>query len=172
MILKERHKSILLSLFLQFSDYQDSYTRLKVKDFGTKSTITGVNFSKETLFDEFQRVVTLKVEFESGEKSKLIASFGIFGLSKFWTREQRLVLQENTPAYFLEVSTETLVEIKPVKTGKEVWIPGWIKTITTFTNLQTVKRLNQGLEQFVFEKNPPSQVWSSPLRPWWKKSNL
>ena len=83
MILKERHKSILLSLFLQFSDYQDSYTRLKVKDFGTKSTITGVNFSKETLFDEFQRVVTLKVEFESGEKSKLIASFGIFGLSKF-----------------------------------------------------------------------------------------
>ena len=85
--LGKRDKSILITVFLHFSDSQDSDARLKVKDFQLKLTIKNVKFSIESMMEIIKLVVLIKDEFDYVDISILMGTFEIFGLSKIWTRE-------------------------------------------------------------------------------------
>ena len=74
--------------FLKFSNYQDSDAKPKMTYFEIKSTITSVRILIQTMVEEVKLVVMLKVEFEFEHKSNLLASFGLFGRSKIWSRTQ------------------------------------------------------------------------------------
>ena len=50
---------------------------------------TNVKFSIETLREKDRPVVRETFEFEIGDKSKLLASFGTFGLSKLRAIEEK-----------------------------------------------------------------------------------
>ena len=54
---------------LQFSDYQDIDSRLKVNKIFEKSNMKKVKFSIEALVKEIKPVLTVKDELEYGEKS-------------------------------------------------------------------------------------------------------
>ena len=54
---------------LQFSDYQDTDSRLKVNKIFKKSNMKKVKFPIEALVKEIKPVLTVKDELEYGEKS-------------------------------------------------------------------------------------------------------
>ena len=105
---------------MQVSDYQIYEARLKKNDFATKSTITPKKLSIQTLAEEIKLVVTSKDEFEHEDKSILIASFGFFGLSKFFLPGNKKIVLQKILLWKLRILIETLMEeLKPVDTEKE-----------------------------------------------------
>ena len=68
---------------MQFSDSQDSYARLKVNDSEKTSTTKNVKFSIENILENVKLVVVFKDEFDCADISMIMATFEIFGLSKF-----------------------------------------------------------------------------------------
>ena len=62
--------SILMTSFLQLSDYRDSDSRLKLNDLANKSNMTNIKFSIQTLVKEIKLVLTFEGEFGNGEPYK------------------------------------------------------------------------------------------------------
>ena len=95
---------------LLFSDHQKADARLKVNDFELILLWKVETLSKKILVEEMKFVVTSKDEFEHGDKSHLIASFGTFVLQQFWTKEQNKLFFKEKSFAKLGISIETFME--------------------------------------------------------------
>ena len=88
---------------MHISDHRDFDARLKVKDFGNISKLTGAFFSIEISLQESKLVSISKDEFEYGDKSLWTAIFGNLRLSKSWNWEQNeLLFKKKTRTSFLD----------------------------------------------------------------------
>ena len=83
---------------LDFSaDYQTSELSLGVMFFEASFPFLNVDFSPETLSEKIEHSVDENFEFEDRDKSKLLASFGFFGLSKNQPTERKLWVNNDLP---------------------------------------------------------------------------
>ena len=81
------------------ADYQPSDLSLGVMFFEASSPFINVDFSPETLREKVEHSVDEKFEFEDRDNSKLLASFGFFGLFKNQPTERKLWVINDLPMY-------------------------------------------------------------------------
>ena len=74
---------MLLTFFLQFSDYQDSDATLRLNDSASESNITNVKISIATFSKIFKLFFTLKFEFGNGGEQKKQKVLKIFYYENF-----------------------------------------------------------------------------------------
>ena len=78
-----------------------------------------LKFDLAKLMKEIRPVIKGKKEFVSVAKSKILAYFGVLGLSEVWTKEQKSISQIVTSSTVVDLPIHTLMkEIEPLVTVK------------------------------------------------------
>ena len=104
-----QYRNNSISVSFESSDYLNFDANFKINDFSIKFSSTCIEFSVETMMEKVKPVVAEKSEDGNGGEPKLVAYFGVFGLSRFSGKKKNNFSFE----YFftgLQFSNDTLVE--------------------------------------------------------------
>ena len=127
-----------------------------MNDLANKSDMTRVMFKIETMVEAIKLLrLKMSLNMEIYQQKQQVLQL---------LDNQRSEIRNRTTCSSIEYSftrfqllIETLIEqIKPVNRQKK-YISGWTMIINLFWKLRTIRSLNQGLEFFISETNPPHQ---------------